>query len=136
MFKPIFEGEINIFLKAPAKDLKAGTLVKKVGDSFDVATKGEDVYGVLAQDVVSREYNNFKLDSVTHVAYYGEKAGVYFQGGLYNTSNTAGAITADALLYPNAQGKFTTTAGTSTEAVAIAETAGAEGEKIRIRLLK
>jgi hypothetical protein len=138
MLKPIFEGELNIFLKAPATGtFKAGTLVKLgANGEFAVAVNSDEVYGVLAQDVQARNVDNFKLDSVTHVAYNGEKAGIYFQGGLYYTDNTAGAITANAKLYPNAQGQFTVTAGTNTAHVAIAETAGAQGEKIRIRFVK
>lgn len=139
MFKPIFEGQLNIFLKAPSTDLKAGTLIKlNGGDTFAVAVAGDDVYGVLAQDVVSRDKDNFKLDSVTHVAYYGEKAGIYFQGGLYYTDNTLDAVTVDAKLYAGAGGKFTVTAPATGDQshVAIAETAGNAGEKIRIRLVK
>jgi hypothetical protein len=136
MLKPIFEGQLNIFLNAPELNLKAGTLVALDGDSFKVATNADEVYGVLAQDVQPRNVDNFKLDSVTHVAYHGEKAGVYFQGGLYYTDNTVGAVTEGAKLFVGANGKFTATAGTETVHVAIAETAGAEGEKIRIRLVK
>jgi hypothetical protein len=137
MLKPIFEGELNIFLKAPATDLVAGTLVKLNGDAFAVAVAGDDVYGVLAQNVQARNVNNFKLDSVTHVAYYGEKAGIYFQGGQYYTDNTATAVTAGVKLYAGAGGKFTTAVpGTgNVKHVAVAETAGAAGAKIRIRLV-
>lgn len=140
MLKPIFEGELNIFLKAPATgNLKAGTLVKLAsGGTFEVAVSGDEVYGVLAQDVQARNVDNFKLDSVTHVAYNGEKAGVYFQGGQYYTDNTADAVTEGAKLYAGASGQFTTVVPVSGELghVAFAEQVANAGEKVRIRFVK
>jgi sulfur transfer complex TusBCD TusB component (DsrH family) len=139
MLKPIFEGELNIFLKAPATGtFKAGTAVKLgANGEFAVAVAGDEVYGLLAQDVQARNIDNFKLDSVTHVAYNGEKAGVYFQGGLYHYDLHAVAVTEGDKLYVGANGVLTKTAPASgfTGHVAIAETSGAVGEKIRIRLV-
>jgi hypothetical protein len=139
MLKPIFEGQLNIFLKAPALDLNAGTLVKlDANGTFAVAVAGDEVYGILAQDVVSRNVDNFKLDSVTHVAYHGEKAGVYFQGGQYYTDNTLDAVAEGDNLYAGANGQLTTVAPATgnTDAVAIAEQVANAGEKVRIRFVK
>ena len=139
MLKPIFEGELNIFLHAPAQDLEAGTLVKlDSNQTFAVAEAGDEVYGVLAQPVQARNVDNFKLDSVTSVAYYGEKAGVYFDGGVYNTNMTLDNVTEGDKLYAGAGGKFTTAVPGvgDTSHVAIAEQDANAGEKVRIRFVK
>jgi hypothetical protein len=140
MLKPIFEGQLNIFLKAPATGtFKAGTLVKLgTNGTFAVAVAGDEPYGILAQDVQARNIDNFKLDSVTHVAYNGEKAGVYFQGGVYHYDLHTVAVTAGDKLYAGANGAMNKTVPASgfTGHVAIAETSGAVGEKIRIRFVK
>lgn len=137
MLKAIFEGELAIHYKAPAQDLEAGTLVKLNGDSFAVAVAGDDVYGILAQKVRARNVDNFKLDSVTHFAFYGEKVGAYFQGGVYYTDNTLTATTVGAKLYAGAGGKLTTAVPGSgnTKHVAIAEEVAVSGAKVRIRLV-
>lgn len=142
MLKAIFEGELAVHYTAPATDLEAGVLVKLNGSAVAVATggaTGDDVYGILAQKVVSRTVNNFKLDSVTHVAYYNEKVGVYYGGGVYITDQTLdGTIAVGQKLYCGAGGKLTKTAPSAgnTKHVAIAETAGTNaGDKIRIRLV-
>jgi hypothetical protein len=139
MFKMVNEGKVDVFLTAPTQDTNAGTLVK-LGTSGNVVAcnPGDKPYGVLAQDVRDRRVNNFKLDSITHLAFYGEKVGVYFDSGLYMTDNTASAITVGGYLYVGANGQFTATAPTSgnfTGPVAISEQAGTAGTKIRIRLL-
>jgi hypothetical protein len=140
MFKMVFEGKLDVFLTAPTQDTNAGTLVK-LGTSGNVVAcnAGDKPYGVLAQDVRDRRVNNFKLDSITHLAFYGEKVGVYFDGGIYMTDNTVGpAIGVGSYLYVGANGQFTATAPTSgnfTGPVAISEQAGTAGTKIRIRFL-
>jgi hypothetical protein len=140
MFKAVQEGKLNVFLTAPNADTNAGTLVKLgPSGSVVVCNAGDEPYGVLAQDVRSRSVNNFKLDSVTHLAFYGEKVGVYFQGGQYYTDNIAGGSFAEgAKLYVGANGQFTATApGTGfTGNVAIAETAGSGNTKTRISFVK
>jgi hypothetical protein len=142
MLKAIFEGELAVHFNAPSADLEAGILVKLNGSAVAVATggaTGDDVYGILAQPVRARNVNNFKLDSVTHVAYYGEKVGVYYGGGVYITDQTLdGTIAVGQKLYVGTGGKLTKTAptGGNTKHVAIAETAGTlAGDKIRIRLV-
>lgn len=139
MLKPIFEGNINIFLKAPASGtLPAGTIVKQAPNGeFAIAVAGDQPYGVLGQNVVARNVDNFKLDSVTYVAYYGEKAGIYFGGGQYYTDNTATAVTEGAKLYVGAGGKFTTVVPSSgyTAPIAFAEGVADAGKKVRITLL-
>jgi hypothetical protein len=139
MLKAVFEGKLNPFLKAPSTDLNAGTLVKLAsGGTFAVAVAGDEPYGVLAQDVRSRSVDNFKLDSVTHKAFYGEKAGIYFEGGVYYTDNTAVAVNEGDKLYVGANGQFTKTVpGTGfTGYVAIAEQTATAGTKVRIRFVK
>lgn len=138
MFKAVYEGKLDVFLTAPSQDTNAGTLVK-LGTSGNVVAcaPGDKPYGVLAQDVRDRKVNNFKLDSVTHLAFYGEKVGVYFDGGIYMTDNTSGsAIGVGDALYVGSGGAFTKAVpGTGyTSPVAIAEQSGNAGSKIRIRL--
>ena len=140
MFKAVYEGKLDVFLTAPNQDTNAGTLVK-LGTSGNVVAcaPGDKPYGVLAQDVRDRRVNNFKLDSVTHLAFYGEKVGVYFQGGEYYTDNIAGGSFAEgAKLYVGANGQFTSAVpGTGFSGnVAIAETAGSGNTKTRISFVK
>jgi len=113
----------------------------KLGPSGNVVVcnPGDKPYGVLAQDVRNPQVNNFKLDSVTHLAFYGQKVGVYMDGGLYMTDNTVSGININVgdLLYVGANGQFTNvppTSGNYTGSVGIAEQAGPGGTKIRIRL--
>lgn len=142
MFKAVYEGKLDVYLTAPGSDTNAGTLVK-LGTTGNVVpcNAGDYPYGVLAQDVRNPAINNFKLDSVTHLAFYGQKVGVYFDGGLYMTDNTVSGntITVGQLLYTGANGQFTTSAPASGSAfmlpVAQAEQSGNGGQKIRIRLL-
>lgn len=145
MFRAVYEGKLDVYLTAPSADTNAGTIVK-LGTSGNVVpcNAGDAPYGVLAQDVRNRATNNFKLDSVTHLAFYGEKVGVYFDGGLYMTDNVTSGnnVAIGANLYVGANGQFTTSAPASgsafTQPVAIAETANnfASGNsKIRIRLV-
>lgn len=145
MFKAVYEGKLDVFLTAPNADTNAGTLVK-LGTSGNVVacSAGDNPYGVLAQDVRDRRVNNFKLDSVTHLAFYGEKVGVYFDGGLYMTDNVVSGnnVAVGSNLYVGANGQFTTSAPASgsalTSPIAIAETANnfaTSAQKIRIRFL-
>lgn len=145
MFKAVYEGKLDVYLTAPNADTNAGTLVK-LGTSGNVvvANSGDFPYGVLAQDVRDPKVNNFKLDSITHLAFYGQKVGVYFDGGLYMTDNVVSGnnVAVGSLLYVGANGQFTTTAPASgsayTQPIAQAETAnnfGTSAQKIRIRLL-
>jgi hypothetical protein len=141
MLKAVQEGKLNVFLTAPTSDTNAGTLVKLgASGNMVVCQPGDEPYGILAQDVRNRAVNNFKLDSVTHLAFYGEKAGVYFGGGQYYTDNiVGGAFGAGTKLYVGANGAFTPTAPSSGNflgAVAIAETSGNTGVKTRITFLK
>lgn len=140
MFKAVQEGKLNVFVTAPNADTNAGTLVKLGASGSVIACAvGDEPFGVLAQDVRNRNVNNFKLDSVTHLAFYGEKVGVYYQGGEYYTDNiSGGAFIEGTKLYVGANGQFSTTVpGTGyTSAVAIAESAGSGNTKTRISFLK
>lgn len=139
MLKAVYEGKLDVFLTAPASDTNAGTLVKLgSGGAMAVCVPGDEPYGLLAQDVRDRKVNNFKLDSVTHLAFYGEKAGVYFDGGLYYTDNTINNVAEGQKLYVGSGGAFSTAVPGSgfSGNVAIAEQAGNAGQKIRIRLVK
>jgi hypothetical protein len=145
MFKAVYEGKLDVYLTAPNSDTNAGTIVK-LGTSGNVvpANSGDFPYGVLAQDVRDPKVNNFKLDSITHLAFYGQKVGVYFDGGLYMTDNipSGNNVSVGDFLYVGSGGQFTKTAPASgsafTQPVAQAETANnfSNGaSKIRIRLL-
>lgn len=142
MFKAVYEGKLDVYLTAPNADTNQGTIVK-LGTSGNVVpcNAGDTPYGVLAQDVRNRAVNNFKLDSVTHLAFYGEKVGVYFDGGLYMTDNfvSGNTVAVGANLYVGANGQFTTSVPASGSAfmqpVAIAETSGSATQKARIRLI-
>jgi hypothetical protein len=139
MLKALFEGSLSPYLRSDVQ-MVAGTLVKL--DSANAgkivpAGAGEEIYGVIAQDVVASDTDNFKLDSVTHQARVGDKVGVYHEGGLYLTDNFSGNVTAQGTkLYSGASGKFST--AVSGNAVAVAETTGdsATGAVIRIKFLK
>jgi hypothetical protein len=142
MFKAVYEGKLDVYLTAPNADTNQGTIVK-LGTSGNVVpcNAGDMPYGVLAQDVRNRAVNNFKLDSVTHLAFYGEKVGVYFDGGLYMTDNfvSGNNVAVGANLYVGANGQFTTSVPASgsafTQPIAIAETSGNSATKARIRLI-
>lgn len=137
MFKPVFEGNIDIFLKADSV-LNAGTLVTlntaKEG-YVKPAVAGDLPYGVLGQDVVDRSVDNFKLDSVTFVAYKDELAGVYLEGGVYYTDNTAVAVAYGDKLYVGANGQFVKAVPATgfTGHVAIALDSAGAGEKVKVR---
>lgn len=137
MFKPVFEGNIDIFLKADTL-LKSGTLVvlNPAKDGYVLpAVAGDQPYGVLGQDVVDRSVDNFKLDSVTFVAYKDELAGVYVEGGMYRTDNTLVDVAYGDKLYVGAGGKFTKAVPATgfTGHVAIALEDALAGEKVRVR---
>lgn len=135
MLKIVQEGKIDVFLKSDVA-MTAGQLVKldpaNLGKVI-LAGAGDDVHGMVAQDVVDRNVDNFKLDSVTHKAFKGEKVGIYNGGGQYYTDQTASAVTYGAKLYPAAGGKMSTTA--SGNAVAVAEGNAGAGQKVLIRSL-
>ncbi|MNS33480.1 hypothetical protein D3C72_655950 [compost metagenome] len=137
MLKFVYEGQLTSFFKADV-DVVQGQLLKidttKV-DTLVPAGAGDDVYGIAAQHVRAGNIDNFKLDSVTHVAKHGDKVGVYTNGGVYYTDQYVGTVTKGAKLYPAAAGVLSATA--SGNAVAIAETAGvkANGDRIRIKSL-
>lgn len=136
-FKALFEGSLNPYLSSDLQ-MEKGTLVKldpANPNKFVIAGAGEAVYGIVAQDIIAKDVNNFKLDSVTHQARVGDKAGVYHEGGLYLTTNFSGNITVPGTkLYAGANGKLVLTV--SGGAVATAETIGnsASNAKIRIKL--
>lgn len=138
-FKAVFEGKINPYLSSD-NTLVKGTLVKldpSNPNKILVAGLGDlNVIGFAAQDVIAKNVDNFKLDSVTHQARIGDKVGVYYGGGLFLTSNFSGNITAAGTnLYAGAGGKLVTTV--SGGVVAVAETIGnsATGDTIRVKLV-
>lgn len=137
MLKMIYEGQLTSFYKSNA-ELVQGQLVKidtANPDTVVVAGAGDDIYGIVAQHVKSGNVDNFKLDSVTHIAKTGDKVGVYTNGGIYYTDQYVGTVTRGAKLYPAASGQLSTTV--SGNAVALAESAGvkANGDRIRIKSL-
>lgn len=132
----LFIGEISPYYSSDAL-LTAGQLVKidtANAGKIVVAGAGDTVYGIVAQDVIAKNVDNFKLDSVTHQARLGDKVGVYTQGGIFKTNQYSGNITVGTPLYAGASGKLVATVSGSV--VAVAETAGnsANGDKIRISL--
>jgi hypothetical protein len=137
MLKIVFEGNISPFYSSDVL-LTQGQLVKldpaNVGKII-VAGAGDPVYGIVAQDVIAANIDNYKLDSVTHKARVGDKVGVYFGGGEYITNQFVGNITAPGTpLYAGASGQLVATVSGSV--VAIAETIGnsaTAGSEIRIK---
>jgi hypothetical protein len=138
MIKELFVEGINPYLSSD-NTLTAGQLVKYDAANpgkILVAGAGEAVAGIVAQDVIAANVDNYKLDSVTHKARVGDKVGVYYGGGVFITDQYSGNITAPGTnLYAGAAGKLVTTV--SGNAVAVAETVGnsASGDKIRIKLI-
>lgn len=133
MLEPIFEGKLDIFLKSDV-EMTEGQLVvldPKNEDKIVIAQAGEDVYGIVAQNVVPGDVNNFKLDSVTSNASVGDKVGVYFGDGLYYTDQTGTAVAYNDELYAGADGQLVT--GGSGNAVAVAHGTAEAGEKVKIR---
>ncbi len=127
MLKIVHEGQLVNNYSSDTL-LVQGQLVKVSAENKIVAAgAGEDVFGIVAQNVVEGNLNNFKLNSVTHTATKGvDKVGVYTNGGIYKTDQFLGAVTAGAKLYAGAGGKLTATV--SGGAVAVSEsnaTAGA-----------
>lgn len=133
MLKPIFEGNLDIFVKTTTT-ATAGQLVKLTADGVvAIAGAGDVVHGFIAQDVISGNVDNYKLDSVTHKARIGDKVGVYYKGGMYTTDQYSGNVTAGAPLYSGANGQLVLTV--SGNIVAYAENNGnsANGDKLRIK---
>lgn len=135
MLKPIFEGQIDIFLSSDV-ELTAGQLVKLDSTAGKIvpAGAGDTVYGIVAQDVVDGNVDNFKLDSVTHKAKLGDKVGVYFNGGIYLTDQYSGNVNFGQKLYAGANGQLVTTASGNVVATALTAGNSANGDKIKIRL--
>lgn len=132
MLKIIHEGQlVNNYSSDTV--LTQGQLVKITAQNkLAVAGAGDDVFGIVAQDVVDGNVDNFKLNSVTHTATKGvDKVGVYTNGGVYKTDQFIGTVTAGAKLYAGAGGKFTVTA--SGGAVAVCETNATAGAGVEIR---
>jgi hypothetical protein len=138
MIKELLGGKINPYLSSD-NPLTQGSLVKldpANQGKILLAGAGDVVVGIVAQDVIPLNVDNFKLDSVTHKARVGDKVGVYFGGGEYITDMFSGNITVPGTpLYAGAGGKFSTTA--SGNVLAYAETIGnsANGDKIRIKVV-
>lgn len=132
MLKIVHEGQLVNNYSSDVL-LTQGQLVKIVGvDKIGPAGAGEEVFGIVAQNVVEANIDNFKLNSVTHTAAKGrDKVGVYTNGGIYKTDQFTGAVTAGAKLYAGANGKFTATA--SGNAVAISESTATAGAGVVIR---
>jgi len=138
----LFGGVLNGLFKAPQKDLVKGRVVIAKADGTvdypDATTAGaKGPFGLLAQNVVAPNVNTHALDSVSHVARYGEAVGLYHGGGVFETNQTATAVNVGDVLYAEPDtGKLTTdNGGDSRTPIAIAETAAAAGELVRIRLL-
>jgi len=137
MLKIVFEGNISPFYSSDNL-LTQGQLVKldsgNVG-KIVVAGAGDVVYGIVAQDVIAANVDNYKLDSVTHKARIGDKVGVYFGTGTYITNQFSGNITVPGTeLYSGAGGLLVATVSGSV--VAIAETIGnsaTAGSEIRVK---
>lgn len=138
MIKAVFEGRLEVSLSSD-NALSAGQLVKldTANAGKILATGAGDVaFGIVAQDVVAGNVDNFKLTSVTHKAVIGvDKVGVYHGGGIYLTDKYTGSVTVGQQLYAAAGGLLSATA--SGNPVAITESAGtaASGNVIRIKLL-
>jgi hypothetical protein len=132
MLKIVHEGQLVNNYKSDAL-LTAGQLVKITAEGkIAAAGAGEDVFGIVAQDVVDPTVNNFKLNSVTHDAGVSvDQVGVYTNGGVYKTDQFLGTVTAGAKLYAGAGGKLTATA--SGNAVAVSESAATAGAGVVIR---
>lgn len=135
MLKPVQEGLIDIF-NSSDNALVQGTLVKldpANANKVIPAQAGDRVFGMVAQDVQAYDINNFKLDSVTHVAYIGQPVGVYFGQGQYYTDRTAVNVAFGNLLYPASNGMLSTVA--SGNAFAQAEGTATSGNSVLIRVL-
>jgi hypothetical protein len=137
MIKELLAGHLSPYFASDVQ-LTAGQLVKldtANAGKVVVAGAGEVVVGIVAQDVIAANVNNFKLDSVTHQARVGDKVGVYYDGGVFLTDQFTGNIAVGANLYAAASGKLSATV--SGGVLAIAETAGnsANGDKIRIKVI-
>jgi len=140
--KEKLSGSINPFFKCN-NVYSAGTMVKISNDEVIVASgiDGQDIYGMLAQDVIAASQDVWKSDTVTAVARVGDRVGVYFNGGVYETDQTSVDITAGDLLYVDESanaGKLTNIAvngDTSARvAVGLAETTATAGNFVRVKL--
>jgi hypothetical protein len=136
MIKELIGGKLDPYLSSDAL-MTQGQLVKldpANPGKIIVAGVGEDIHGIVAQDVIAATVDNFKLDSVTHKARVGDKVGVWIQGGIFLTDQFTGNITAPGTkLYAAAAGKLSATV--SGNVVATAESIGnaANNDKIKIK---
>lgn len=138
MLKVHFQGMINPYFKSDVL-MTQGQFVKldPANAGKVIPTQAGDIpYGILAQDVVEPNVDNFKLTSVTHKAHKGiDNVGVYHNGGVFTTDQFVGTVAFGAQLYTGANGALTATA--SGNAVAIAENAAnkANGDTLKFKLL-
>lgn len=138
MLKIVYAGKIDGYFKSDVL-LTAGQLVKadpaNAGKVIAV-NAGDAILGVLAQDVISGNVDNFKLSSVTHKARQSvDQVGVYFGVGEYVTDQFSGNITQGAQLYAGANGQLVITASGSAVGQAIAPANSAtSGSTLRYRL--
>lgn len=137
MIKELLDANISPYFQCN-QVLSGGTLVKM--DTANAgyvipANAGDNVYGILAQDVLASGADSFKLDSVTTRAHVGDHVGVFFGGGVYLTNNFSGNIGIGQALYAGANGTFVATASGSV--LAYAETTGnsVNGDKIRLKVV-
>lgn len=120
---------------APQVDMVAGRVVTIGANGVVAYANTTNGQGILAQDVKSPEH----LDIIRlgkNTAFYGGKVGVYMDGGLFETDQTAVAVTAGATLYSDANGMLTTDNATGTaKPIAEALTSANAGEFVWIKLL-
>lgn len=139
-------GQINPFFKCDT-ELDAGTFVTVDTDNEDevIAADGnspDKVIGVLAQDVVAKDVDVWKLDSITAKARKGEKVGIYMNGGIYEIDQTDASVSQGDYLYHSNSNPGQVNADddkddsdASKDPVAIAEEDAEAGEMVRIKLL-
>jgi len=142
--KPVQQGKVSVFYKYGAEAVGGTVVCIDVNNDDYVAlyeSGGSTPYGLLAQDVVAEDYQEWKLDSITQRARVSSNVGIYYGGGTYvlNSDSYTGNVLRGDNLYPNDAGVLGTSNAINGKMspVALAETSGnaGSGNSIRIKLL-